>query len=154
MPAWAAWQLQFSQAACGTLRKHVTKPFPQPAAPDCRYCSGILIVFRRNSGRRHVQCSSSRFILRSSLDDWVIIDSSSFSSGVQLPTLLLRWQTIKIIGFQVNTLHTGLPVNMTPLTSLFRVIFSSLQSLYLLFCFKLLEKKPSGRRHPFVGVLV
>ena len=34
--AWAAWQLQFSPAACGTSRKHVTKPFPQPAAPDCR----------------------------------------------------------------------------------------------------------------------
>ena len=32
---WAAWQLQFSPAACGTLRKHVTKPFPRPAAPDC-----------------------------------------------------------------------------------------------------------------------
>ena len=32
---WAAWQLQFSPAACGTLRKHVTKPFSQPAAPDC-----------------------------------------------------------------------------------------------------------------------
>ena len=32
---WAAWQLQFSPTACGTLRKHVTKPFPQPAAPDC-----------------------------------------------------------------------------------------------------------------------
>ena len=35
--AWSACQLrlQFSPAACGTLRKHVTKPFPQPAAPDC-----------------------------------------------------------------------------------------------------------------------
>ena len=33
--AWAAWQLQFSPSACGTLRKHVTKPCPQPAAPDC-----------------------------------------------------------------------------------------------------------------------
>ena len=35
MHAWAAWQLQFSPAACGTLGKHVTKRFPQPAAPDC-----------------------------------------------------------------------------------------------------------------------
>ena len=35
MLAWAAWQLQFSPDACGTLRKHVAKPFPQPAAPDC-----------------------------------------------------------------------------------------------------------------------
>ena len=35
MLAWAAWQLQFSTTACGTLRKHVTKPSPQPAAPDC-----------------------------------------------------------------------------------------------------------------------
>ena len=33
--AWAAWQLQFSPPACGTLRKHVTKPFPQFAAPLC-----------------------------------------------------------------------------------------------------------------------
>ena len=30
------WQLKFSRIACGTLRKHVTKPFPQPAAPDNR----------------------------------------------------------------------------------------------------------------------
>ena len=37
MLAWAAWQLQFSPVACGTLRKHVTKPFPQPAAPPCTY---------------------------------------------------------------------------------------------------------------------
>ena len=29
------WQLQFSLTVCGTLRKHVTKYFPQPAAPDC-----------------------------------------------------------------------------------------------------------------------
>ena len=35
MLAWAAWQLQFSPTACGTLRKHVTKPFTQPAAQDC-----------------------------------------------------------------------------------------------------------------------
>ena len=33
--AWAAWQLQFSPTACGTLIKHVAQPFPQPAAPDC-----------------------------------------------------------------------------------------------------------------------
>ena len=33
--AWAAWQLQFRPTACGTLRKRVTKPFPQPAALDC-----------------------------------------------------------------------------------------------------------------------
>ena len=33
--AWAAWQLQFSPTACGTLRKYVKKPLPQPAAPDC-----------------------------------------------------------------------------------------------------------------------
>ena len=33
--AWAALQLQFSPTACGTLRKRVTKPLPQPAAPDC-----------------------------------------------------------------------------------------------------------------------
>ena len=40
--AWAAWQLQFSPAACGTLRKHVTKLFPQPAAPDCSRYSRVL----------------------------------------------------------------------------------------------------------------
>ena len=33
--AWAAWQLQLSPTACGTLRKHVTKSLTQPAAPDC-----------------------------------------------------------------------------------------------------------------------
>ena len=33
--AWAAWQLQFSPTAYGTLRKHLTKPFTQPAAPHC-----------------------------------------------------------------------------------------------------------------------
>ena len=33
--ALSAWPLQFSPTACGTLRKHVTKPFQQPAAPDC-----------------------------------------------------------------------------------------------------------------------
>ena len=33
--AWAAWQLQFIPTACGTLRKHLTKPSTQPAAPDC-----------------------------------------------------------------------------------------------------------------------
>ena len=51
MLAWAAWQLQFSPAACGTLRKHVTKPFPQPTAPDC-----ILLLFRDslNNVRFHV----------------------------------------------------------------------------------------------------
>ena len=31
----AARELLFSPTACGTLRKHVTKPFPHPAAPDC-----------------------------------------------------------------------------------------------------------------------
>ena len=35
--AWAAWQLQFSPAARGTRRKHVTKPFTQPAVQDCRF---------------------------------------------------------------------------------------------------------------------
>ena len=30
-----AWQLQFIPTACGTFRQHVTKPFTQPAAPDC-----------------------------------------------------------------------------------------------------------------------
>ena len=35
-----AWQLQFSPTACGTLRKRVTKPFPQPAAPDCISMTG------------------------------------------------------------------------------------------------------------------
>ena len=49
--AWAAWQLQFSPAACGTLRKHVTKPFPQPAAPDCRHA---LAATRRCNLRNHV----------------------------------------------------------------------------------------------------
>ena len=33
--AWAAWQLQYSSVACGTLRKHFTKPYSQPDAPDC-----------------------------------------------------------------------------------------------------------------------
>ena len=33
--AWATWQLQFSPTVCGTLKTHVTKQFPQPAAPDC-----------------------------------------------------------------------------------------------------------------------
>ena len=30
--AWVAWQLQCNIAKCGTLRKHFTKPFKQPAA--------------------------------------------------------------------------------------------------------------------------
>ena len=34
--AWAAWQLQYSPTACGTLGKHFTKPFLQVAAPECR----------------------------------------------------------------------------------------------------------------------
>ena len=36
--AWAAWQLQYSLMAGGTLRKHFTKPFSQPAAPDLYRC--------------------------------------------------------------------------------------------------------------------
>ena len=33
--AWAAWQLQYITTACGTLRKHFTKPFLQVASPEC-----------------------------------------------------------------------------------------------------------------------
>ena len=33
--AWAALQLQYSPMPCGGLRKHFTKPFSQPDAPDC-----------------------------------------------------------------------------------------------------------------------
>ena len=40
---WAAWQLQFSPAACGTLRKHVTKHFPQPAAQTVNYVRFALV---------------------------------------------------------------------------------------------------------------
>ena len=47
MLAWAAWQLQFIPAACGTLRKIVTKPFPRPASPDGRNAT-ISFVFDDN----------------------------------------------------------------------------------------------------------
>ena len=43
--AWAAWQLQLSPAACGTLRTHVTKPFLQPAAPDCTVTLSSRLMF-------------------------------------------------------------------------------------------------------------
>ena len=33
--AWEAWQLQYSQPACGTLRKYFTKPLEQVAFQDC-----------------------------------------------------------------------------------------------------------------------
>ena len=33
----AVRQLQYSQTACGTLRKQLTKPFSQPDAPDSNY---------------------------------------------------------------------------------------------------------------------
>ena len=35
--AWAVWQLQYNPIACGTLRKHFTKPFLQVAAPECTH---------------------------------------------------------------------------------------------------------------------
>ena len=37
--------------AWGTLRKHVTKPFPQPAAPDCTVEGKRHLVFRPRSGK-------------------------------------------------------------------------------------------------------
>ena len=37
--AWAAWQLQFSPMACGTLRKHFTEPFTQPSCRPGLYIS-------------------------------------------------------------------------------------------------------------------
>ena len=42
--AWAAWQLQSRPAACGTLRNHVTKPFPKSTAPDRRAISMYLFL--------------------------------------------------------------------------------------------------------------
>ena len=39
LKAWAARQLQYSPTACGTPRKHSTKPFSQPYDPDCRFPS-------------------------------------------------------------------------------------------------------------------
>ena len=37
---WAAWQLQYSPTACGTLRKH----FSQPAAPDCKLITSLKLI--------------------------------------------------------------------------------------------------------------
>ena len=52
MLAWAAWQLQFSPMVCETSRKHVTKPFPQPA-PQTTSLSLIdwFILFKEREGR-------------------------------------------------------------------------------------------------------
>ena len=41
--AWAAWQLQYSPTACGTLRKHFTKPFLRVAAPECNRSSNMIV---------------------------------------------------------------------------------------------------------------
>ena len=53
MLTWAAWQWQFSQAAWGTLRNHVTKPFPQPAAPLC------IVGFTQGHGFLGEQCDQN-----------------------------------------------------------------------------------------------
>ena len=47
--AWAAWQLQFTPSACGTLRRHVTKHFPQPPAPDCIKYEGKYTYYTDNT---------------------------------------------------------------------------------------------------------
>ena len=59
MLAWAAWQLQFSPTACGTLRKHVTKPLTQPAAPDCRGRSS-LFLFLGQASDHFIHCLRAR----------------------------------------------------------------------------------------------
>ena len=64
--AWAAWQLQFSPAAWGSLRKHVAKPFLQPAAPLCKALTGDRI---RRSAVRHIRTRpwTTRLSIRRSL---------------------------------------------------------------------------------------
>ena len=95
--AWAAWQLQFSPAACGTLRKHVTKHFPQPAAPPGtitmiadRSQPALMTKRRREARDSRNLPSTMRLLTRVSSIDSPLLHAIKSLAEAQFPVSILK----------------------------------------------------------------